>query len=147
MCTAGVAPMKALKDQLPNTEVLGVTILTSLNSVDVGEMFCCSVEDSVIRLAGIAKRAGIDGLISSPKEAEKLRAEFGDFFSINTPAIRPSWAIIPGDDQNPERIMTPAKAIKAGADRIVVGRPILQAKEPLEAVYRTLEEIWMVVGS
>ncbi len=94
-----------------------------------------------MRFAHVAAEAKIDGLISSPKEAEVLRAKFGIVLSLNTPAIRPTWAIVPGDDQNPERIMTPAKAIRAGADRIVVGRPIVQAEKPYDAVMRTIEEI------
>ncbi|OHA59252.1 MAG: orotidine 5'-phosphate decarboxylase [Candidatus Vogelbacteria bacterium RIFOXYD1_FULL_46_19] len=147
MCVAGFTAMQALKAELPDTEVLGVTVLTSLNDRDDGNgnstrtMFTCSTEEAVMRFAKVAAEAKIDGLISSPKEAAVLRAKFGLVLSLNTPAIRPKWAIVPGDDQNPDRIMTPAKAIQAGADRIVVGRPILQAKNPYDAVMRTLEEI------
>lgn len=141
MCVAGVGAMRVLKSELPDTEVLGVTVLTSLDDVDTKTMFTCSTEEAVERFAQIGAEAGVDGLISSPKEAEVLRAKFGLVLSLNTPAIRPTWAIVHGDDQNPERIMTPAKAIKAGADRIVVGRPIVRAKQPYDAVMRTLEEI------
>ena len=141
VCVAGVSAMQALKAELPDTEVLGVTVLTSLKDADTQAMFTCSTEEAVMRFAQVAADAKIDGLISSPKEAEVLRAKFGIVLSLNTPAIRPTWAIVPGDDQNPERIMTPAKAIKAGADRIVVGRPIVKAENPYEAVMRTIEEI------
>lgn len=141
MCVAGVSAIQALKAELPDTEVLGVTVLTSLKDADTHAMFTCSTEEAVLRFAQVAADAKIDGLISSPKEAKVLRAKFGVVLSLNTPAIRPTWAIVPGDDQNPERIMTPAKAIKAGADRIVVGRPITQAKDPYDAVMRTIEEI------
>ncbi len=141
VCAAGITAMQALKAELPNTEVLGVTVLTSLKEADTQAMFTCSTEEAVMRLAQIAADAKIDGLISSPKEAEVLRAKFGIVLSLNTPAIRPTWAIVPGDDQNPERIMTPAKAIQAGADRIVVGRPIVQAANPYDAVMRTIDEI------
>lgn len=141
MCVAGLTAMQALKAELPGTEVLGVTVLTSLNDADTQAMFTCSTEEAVMRFAQVASDAKIDGLISSPREAEVLRAKFGIVLSLNTPAIRPTWAIVPGDDQNPERVMTPAKAIKAGADRIVVGRPIVQAEKPYDAVMRTIEEI------
>lgn len=141
MCVAGVSAMQALKAELPDTEVLGVTVLTSLKDADTQAMFTCSTEEAVMRFAQVAADAKIDGLISSAKEAEVLRAKFGIVLSLNTPAIRPTWAPVPGDDQNPNRIMTPAKAIKAGVDRIVVGRPIVMAEKPYEAVMRTIEEI------
>lgn len=141
VCSAGIAAMSALKKELPETEVLGVTVLTSLKEADTQAMFTCSTEEAVMRFAQFAADAKIDGLISSPKEAEVLRAKFGIVLSLNTPAIRPSWFKDPNDDQNPERIMTPAKAIMAGADRIVVGRPITKAENPYDAVMRTIEEI------
>lgn len=141
VCAAGVTAMRTLKAELPDTEVLGVTVLTSLKDADTQAMFACPVEEAVMRFAKVAADAKIDGLISSPREAEMLRAKFGATLSLNTPAIRPDWAIVPGDDQNPERIMTPGKAIRAGADRIIVGRPIVQAANPYDAVMRTIEEI------
>lgn len=141
VCMAGVTAMQMLKAELPDTEVLGVTVLTSLKDADTQAMFSCSTEEAVLRFAEVAAEAKIGGLISSPQEAEALRAKFGVLFSLNTPAIRPTWALVAGDDQNPERIMTPAKAIKAGADRIVVGRPIVRAENPYDAVMRTIDEI------
>lgn len=149
MCVSGITAMQALKAELPDTEVLGVTVLTSLKDADTQAMFTCSTEEAVMRFAQVAADAKIDGLISSPKEAEVLRAKFGVVLSLNTPAIRPTWAIVPGDDQNPERIMTPAKAIKAGADRIVVGRPITKPPQGVssrDAVMRTIEEITSAVA-
>lgn len=141
VCATGVTAMQALKAELPDTEVLGVTVLTSLKDADTQAMFTCSTEEAVLRFAQVAAEAKIDGLICSPKEVEVLRAKFGILLSLNTPAIRPRWSVVSGDDQNPDRIMTPANAIKAGADRIVVGRPILRAKNRYDAVMRTLEEI------
>ena len=141
MCVAGLTAMQALKAELPDTEVLGVTVPTSLTDVDTLTMFACSIEEAVMRFAQVAADAKIDGLISSPNEAEMLRLTFGHVLSINAAAIRPAWSIVPGDDQNPDRIMTPAKAIKAGADRIVVGRPIVRSENPYAAVMRTIEEI------
>ncbi len=140
MCGSGVEAMRMLKTALPRTEVLGVTILTSLKEAEVRTLYGCGIEEAVLRLATWGAEAGIDGFICSPKEATLLKEKFPGM-TINTPAIRPSWSIVPGDDQNPERIMTPAKAIKAGADRIVVGRPITQAEDPREAAFRTIEEI------
>lgn len=145
-CVAGVDGMRALKAALPGTEILGVTVLTSLNDFDTGDMFAYSVGFAVMRLAKIAADAKIDGLISSSRETYTLRAKFGATLSLNTPAIRPTWAIVPGDDQNPEWIVTPMKAIKEGADRIIVGRPITQAKNPYDATMRTIEEIASVVA-
>jgi orotidine-5'-phosphate decarboxylase len=141
VCSVGVPAMQILKAELPETEVLGVTVLTSLKDADTQAMFTCSTEEAVLRFSQFAADAQISGLISSAKEAEMLRARFGVLLSLNTPAIRPTWAIVPGDDQNPARVMTPFKAIKSGADRIIVGRPITQAKNPHDAVMRTLEEI------
>jgi len=141
MCGTGLVAMKALKAELPCTEILGVTVLTNLTEEDSFGMYGCSIETAVLRFACLAKAAGLDGLVSSAKEVEMLRQEFGESFTLNTPAIRPLWAIVPGDDQNPERIMTTEKAIKAGADRIVVGRPITLSKKPYDAVMRTLDEI------
>jgi orotidine-5'-phosphate decarboxylase len=141
VCTAGVSAMQALKAELPGTEVLGVTVLTSLNDSATKAMFTCSTEDAVLRFAEVAKAAKIDGLISAPKEAAPLRANFGMLFTLNTPAIRPLWSVVKGDDQNQDRVMTPAEAIKAGADRIVVGGPIVGADNPYDAVMRTIEEI------
>lgn len=149
MCVSGITAMHALKAELPDTEVLGVTVLTSLTDDDTQSMFTCTTEEAVMRFAQVAADAKIDGLISSPKEAEVLRAKFGVVLSLNTPAIRPTWAMVPGDDQNPERIMTPAKAIKAGADRIVVGRPITKPPHGVssrDAVMRTIEEIASAVA-
>lgn len=145
MCTAGVRGMHQLWQALPETEVLGVTFPTSLGEQQAQQMFGCSVDEAVMRFAGMGVEAGIDGLISSPREVAALRQAFGGSVSLNTPGIRPEWATVAGDDQNPDRVMTPANAITAGANRIVVGRPIVQAQNPRDAVMRTLEEIASVL--
>ncbi len=141
VCVAGVTAMQALKAELPDTEVLGVTVLTSLKLADTEEMFRATVEASVMKFALLAETAGLDGLICAPTDIGFIQSVVKRVMTLNTPAIRPTWAIVSGDDQNPERIMTPAKAIKAGADRIVVGRPIVKAEKPYDAVMRTIEEI------
>ena len=94
-----------------------------------------------MKFALLAETAGLDGLICAPTDIASIRSVVKRKMTFNTPGIRPTWAIVPGDDQNPERIMTPAKAIKAGANRIVVGRPIVRAEKPYNAVMRTIEEI------
>ncbi len=145
VCTAGAKAMSALKRELPNTEVLGVTVLTSLSQTNVRAIFNCSINDAVMRFAGIARSSGINGLISSPFEVEILKECYGSDLSLNTPAIRPEWSFVSSDDQNPNRVMTPAQAILVGADRIIVGRPIIQSADPYEAVVRTIEEITLAV--
>ena len=148
-CSAGTEALRALVAQLPNTEVLGLTVLTSLSEKDCLAIHGCDIRDAVNKLALLAYEARLGGVISSAKEAKDIRIIIGPNMTINTPAIRPEWTIVTNDDQNPDRIMTPAKAIAAGADRIVIGRPILQAapndkglpQNPREAVERTLQEI------
>ena len=144
-CVSGVSAIQALKAELPATEVLGVTVLTSFSNDDSKMVFSCSTEEAVVRLAKLGGAAKAGGLISSAKEVPKLREEleiFGEvLMTFNTPAIRPAWYTDPNDDQDPSRIVTPSQAISAGAHRIVVGRPIVRAQNPREAVLRTLEEI------
>jgi len=145
VCSTGVAAMKALKAQLPDTEVLGVTVLTSLADGDTNGIYACSTEEAVMRLVKVAADAKINGLVLSPKEIDMVRERFGETLSFNTPAVRPKWAVVNGDDQNQARVMTPEMAIRAGARRIIVGRPITQAKNPNQATMRTIEEISLAV--
>jgi orotidine-5'-phosphate decarboxylase len=142
-CAAGVAGMKAVKDRLPNAEVLGVTVLTSLPTEECQKIHGhAGMAGAVGRsLAQLAKSACLDGIVCSPAEVSPIRDMIGPSMSINTPAIRPAWANVIGDDQNKDRVMTPKEAIRAGADRIIVGRPIFQARDPYDAVMRVLEEI------
>jgi orotidine-5'-phosphate decarboxylase len=142
MCCAGAPALCALNKESPYTEVLGVTVLTSLTDADTHAMFSCSSADAVVRFARVGQEAGVGGLITSAKEIEVIRsAGVGLLMSMNTPAIRPAWWVVPGDDQDPSKIMTPKKATIAGADRMVVGRPITQHKNPREAVQMILDEI------
>jgi orotidine-5'-phosphate decarboxylase len=141
MCFAGEKTLRALKTTLPETEVIGVTVLTSLNDDDTRAMFAAPVVPLVARLTNTAINAGLDGLVASAQEAMILRQLIGDTITINTPGIRPLWHAVSNDDQNPERVMTPKRAMEAGADRIVVGRPITQSNNPYDAVMQTMEEI------
>jgi len=91
----------------------------------------------VVKLARLAKESGLDGVVASPKEIAAIRRACGPDFVILTPGIRPEGA----DRGDQKRIMTPRQAIEAGADYIVVGRPILQAADPLAVVRSILQEI------
>lgn len=140
MCSAGIDGMRKVQQILGSTtEVLGVSILTSMNDEDCDLVFSCSTEIGVLRLAHLAQEAGLPGLILSPKEAELVKKDVELLLGLNTPGIRPKWSLVKGDDQ--KRVLTPVKAILAGADRLVIGRPITQAKDPRNAVKRTLDEI------
>lgn len=141
MCSTGVRGMVDIKKALPGTEILGVTVLTSLTEAEVKEIYGRSIDCATVILTSLAADACIGGIICSPKEANSLRGFVGPEMTINTPGIRPAWTVVAGDDQNQNRVMTPADAIKAGADRIVVGRPIVTAKKPYDAAMRTIDEI------
>lgn len=140
-CQSGREAMRRLKDMLPDTEVIGVAALTSLSPAEVQRVFGCSPLDAILRQAELALDAGLDGMVCSPAEVTALRRHFGDLLRFVTPAIRPEWSVVTGDDQERSRIATPAKALRSGSDRLVVGRPITQAKDPLRAIARTLEEV------
>ena len=140
-CVVGTKALMTLKTELPDTELLGVTVLTSISDAEAELIHRTPVNAAVMMLAKLAATANLGGLISAPAEATALREFVGTSMTINTPGIRPGWSIVKGDDQNQNRVMTPADAIKAGADRIVVGRPIVNDKSPYDAVMRTIDEI------
>jgi len=118
--------------------LLGVTLLTSANEQTLREIgIPDKIDDRVLRLAKLGVSAGIGGLVASPREATMLRAEFGNEIKIVTPGVRPTWS--EAVDQN--RVMTPRKALEAGADYLVIGRPIMAHPNPLEAVAKILAEI------
>lgn len=119
--------------------VLAVTVLTSFDEDDLRAMgLTGSVEDLVLRRAQRALELGCDGIVSSGMEAARLRGQLGDKLLIVTPGIRPGANIEERDDDQ-KRVMTPARAIAAGADHLVVGRPITQAPDP-GAVIRAMQE-------
>ena len=135
---AGTARQAASEAGRPKPLLLGVTVLTSLKGADleaVGQP--ADVASQVLRLAGLAKAAGLDGVVCSPQEIEVLRREFGPELIIVTPGIRPVWAAA----QDQKRIMTPAEAVAKGADYLVIGRPITGAPSPNEAFLRIVEEL------
>jgi len=108
-------------------KILGVTVLTSYDDADLyGAGYKLGVSALVLQRATQARELGVDGLVCSAEEAVKLRAIIGPDMSLVTPGIRPAGSA--KDDQ--KRIMTPEKAIAAGADYLVVGRPIVEAGDP-----------------
>lgn len=125
------------------TKVLAVTLLTSLSREDLKEIGMREdLQDPaklVLHRAELAQRAGCSGVVCSGREVKAVKERLGKDFIVVVPGIRPSWAHISKDDQ--ARITTPSEAIKNGADYIVVGRPIRDAKDPREAAKRVAEEI------
>jgi len=135
---AEVARQTAAETGRPKPVLLGVTILTSLKGGDLEEVgMGADVAAQVLRLAGLAKAAGLDGVVCSPQEIEVLRREYGRDLVIVTPGIRPVWAAA----QDQKRIMTPAEAVAKGADYLVIGRPVTGAPSPNEAFLRVVEEL------
>lgn len=118
--------------------LIAVTILTSMNQEALAELgIQCSVEEQVVRLAQLTSDAGLDGVVCSAHEVKMLRDNLGEEFKLVTPGIRPSGSN--NDDQ--KRVMTPAQAINAGSDYLVIGRPITQAADPGQALEDISEEI------
>jgi len=118
--------------------VLGVTILTSLSDDDLVEIGIQGpVTERVKQLALLAHAAGLDGVVASPREIDCLRSALPRDFIIVTPGVRP--AVSEKDDQ--KRTMTPAEAVRAGADFIVVGRPIIAAPDPAAAAQEMVKEL------
>ena len=118
--------------------VVAVTVLTSLADEDLAATGVAGdAAAQVLRLDGLAKRSGLDGVVCSAREAEALRAALGDDFKLVVPGIRPQWAA--GDDQ--KRIVTPAEAVAKGADYLVIGRPITAADDPADAARRIAAEL------
>ena len=125
------------KNLLPPT-ILGVTVLTSLQSRDLRAVgITLPLEEEVVQLAILAQQAGLDGVVASPLEIKQLRKACGEDLVIVTPGVR----LDKGRRHDQARVMTPAEAIQAGADYVVIGRPIKEAPDPLKATQKILEEI------
>ena len=136
---AMVAAAKAAASSVPNPPlILAVTLLTSLDATSVKAIgIDRSSTDQVRLLAAMAVQAGADGLVCSPHEVVPLREMFGPSVKLIVPGIRPSGSPI-GDQA---RVMTPREAITAGADWIVVGRPITASRDPAAAAAQIAVEI------
>jgi orotidine-5'-phosphate decarboxylase len=117
-------------------KLFAVTVLTSMESLaDIGVQF--EVRDQVVRLAKLSKECGLHGVVASPLEISPIRKACGEKFLIVTSGVRPIGA----DAQDQRRIASPIMAIAAGADFLVMGRPVVQAKDPKAVVQRILKEI------
>lgn len=136
--------MEALDKEFKGGErakVLAVTILTSSTEETLrGVGIDHPVAEMVVRLAMLAKKAGVDGVVASPQEVSLIREACGHDFLIVTPGVRPAFASV--DDQ--KRIMTPAEAVVQGADFLVIGRPISAASDPVDAAEKIVAEIMAV---
>jgi orotidine-5'-phosphate decarboxylase len=131
----GPAMLAAARERLERRRqrplLIAVTVLTSLESADLAAIGCPgSPAERVVQLAGLASAAGLDGVVCSPLEAAQLRARFGPEFRLVTPGVRP----MSSGSQDQKRVMTPAAAIAAGANDLVIGRPITAADDPLAAL-------------
>ena len=118
--------------------LIAVTILTSMNEEALSEAgISTPLAEEVRRLALLAKKAGLDGVVASPMEIRLIKEACSEAFLVVTPGVRPSFAA--KNDQR--RVMTPAEAVNAGADYLVIGRPITAAEDPESAVSRIVEEM------
>jgi len=135
---AAAAREEALRSGQPRPLLLGVTVLTSLRDDQLREIgWPDPVAGQVLRLAGLAKSSGVDGVVCSPHEVENIKKELGREFLVVTPGIRPAWAAA----QDQKRIMTPAEAVAKGTDYLVIGRPVTGAPSPGEAFQKIVAEI------
>ena len=141
MCTVhasgGPAMLEAARDAARDElHVVAVTVLTSLDDEDLDAVGQRSAGEQVSRLANLARQAGLSGIVCSAREAKQIRAECGPDFWIVTPGIRPGTTT---DDQ--KRTVTPKAAVQAGANHLVIGRPVVQADDPPSAIRAILEEL------
>lgn len=145
--SGGSAMMRAASEAAGSDgpRLLGVTLLTSMSAQDVGEVWGRDIitDDEVLRLAGLAASSGLHGVVASPLEAARLRERHGDNFLVVTPGIRASSDAV-GDQV---RTATAAQAAAAGADFLVVGRPIIAAADPRAAAHAINAEIAEAVSA
>jgi orotidine-5'-phosphate decarboxylase len=140
--SGGSAMLAAARDAVgeDGPALIGVTLLTSFTAADVEEVWdkeLRSLRDEVARLTALAHAAALDGVVASPLEVEALKRKHGAAFLVVTPGIRRSGELV-GDQV---RTGTPADAVRAGADYLVVGRPIYAADDPAEAFQRIGDEV------
>jgi orotidine-5'-phosphate decarboxylase len=141
--SGGPAMLEAARDAAAEAgpkrpKIVAVTVLTSLDDGDlaaVGQQGPAA--EQVLRLARLSESCGLDGVVCSPHEVAVLRSALGERFALVVPGVRPDWA--GADDQ--KRIMTPGEAVAAGADHLVIGRPITRSDDPVGAARRIAEEI------
>lgn len=122
----------------PRPLLIAVTVLTSMDQQEFSQIgYSRTIEEQVLHLAKLANSSGLDGVVCSAWEAERLTKEIGGGFKLITPGIRPEGA----DKGDQSRIMTPAQAIIAGSSYLVVGRPITQASDPLTSLCEISESL------
>ena len=121
-----------------STKLIAVTVLTSLDNKDIKEIgYKDNSEDLVLRLASLAKDSGLDGVVCSAKEISLIKNKLGKNFILVVPGIR-----LEEDNKNDQkRVMSPKKAIDAGADLLVIGRPITDSKDPAKTIDNILKNI------
>lgn len=123
----GMGAVRAAVEAAPDTRIVAVTVLTSLGDDDLERIGLAGpVADAVRRLAVLAVEAGARGLVCSPHEVAAVRAEVGPDVLLITPGVRPAGA----DQHDQARVATPEEAFRAGADLLVIGRPITRAPDP-----------------
>ncbi|MBI4397760.1 MAG: orotidine-5'-phosphate decarboxylase [Candidatus Omnitrophica bacterium] len=124
---------------IPKPMLIGVTVLTSLTEQEIRDEIGIErpLKEEVLHLAGMAQRAGLDGVVASAHEIEAIKKKLKNF-TVVTPGIRPEWYVT-GSDQ--KRVMTPKMAFDAGADYIVIGRPIVQDPKPAKACEKIFKEL------
>jgi orotidine-5'-phosphate decarboxylase len=133
-----VAARKAIDSCVYRPKLIAVTMLTSLDQEDLSDIgIIATPAEMVMRLATLARDSGLDGVVCSALEASLLRKHFGSEFCLVTPGIRQSMGSL--DDQS--RVMTPQAAVQAGSSYLVIGRPITQASDPLQALLDINQEI------
>lgn len=134
-----VAAREALEAYGENRPLLiAVTVLTSLNKKGLAKMGVnAEPAEQVLTLATLAQECGVDGAVCAPTEAEMLRAQFGPDFLLVTPGVRPAGA----DVHDQKRLTTPSDAIRAGANHLVIGRPITEAPDPAAALAAINDEV------
>lgn len=140
------AAMQAVSAGVPmgadRTRLLAVTILTSMDQKAIREVGIGGApKERVVKLAQMAKKAGVDGVVASVQEAKSIRKACGRDFLIVTPGVRPKLKDSGDQPDDQARTATPTEAIRAGADYLVVGRPILSANDPRAAAQEIVEEI------
>ena len=132
------AALDAVKSVSPSTQLIAVTMLTSLSDEDLPSVgLTPPVGEQVLRLASLTQQCGLDGVVCSAHEIVRLRKELGPDFLLVVPGIRPAGSDV-GDQK---RVMGPAEAIAAGASRLVIGRPITGAADPAQAARDIAERL------
>ena len=148
-CSAGQDSMMRLKLEVaPETKVLGVGVLTTFKEADVRAQFGSRATIKAVqrRFFLSAKAAQLDGIICAPAEARWARRLLGKEMLIYCPNMRFADEVVPGDDQNPQRSMSPGDTVRNGANGGVMGRPITGATDPREAAERAIEEMRLALA-